>query len=226
MTKKTPFHIVVFFATLFIIGCNNQTNATKSVELISDNSSCRSDNLSWLRDIGITVDTLITDTIPNAFHKKGVYLDSLQIQKLISNKIPSRAPYEFSSIRLFAIKEISDSLTFCVYMYKFSDIEDIYGLIYNNKGLVTDVIKLPIPETSDIEDVIDDIEYIYYFDSKIEFTDNYNFIVTEHSSNKGFNNGNDECVFTTSLTVKTFYSISLNGKIKKLDVVKTQSCSG
>lgn len=161
-------YILSIFAAILLISCN-QRNVSNSedkrcepqpAETIIEPTDCYSNNLTWLRDIGITVDTLITDTIPNAFHKKGVYLDSLQIQKLISDKIPSRAPYEFSSIRLFAIKEISDSLTFCVYMYEFSDIEDIYGLIYNNKGLVTDVIKLPIPETSDIEDVIDDIEYI------------------------------------------------------------------
>lgn len=227
--RKNYRYILSVFAVIFIIGCNqknvSKAEEIKAEEIAVEEPECHSDNVEWLRNQGIMVDTLITDTIPNAFHKKGVYLDSLQISKLISNKIPDRKPETISSIRLFAVKELSDSLTFCFFIYEFSDIEDVYGLIYNQEGEITDVVKLPIPEISDVENVVDDIEYIYYFDSNIEFTDNHNFIVIERSSTKGWNS-NNECVFVTSLTKKTFYSISLDGKIKKLDVVKSQSCSG
>lgn len=219
-------YIVSIIAVIFLIGCNQRNDVSKAegtnIESIEHNSV----NLKWLRDIKIKVDTLITDTVPNAFHKKGVYLDSLQIQKLISDKIPERMPETISSIRLFAIKELSDSLTLCGYVYEFSDIEDLYGLIYDHEGNITDVIKFPIPSTSDIENVVDNVEYIYYFESDIEFTDNHNFIVIERSSTKGYDNNNGECVFETSLTTKTFYSISLEGKIKKGEVVNTQSCQG
>ncbi len=84
------------------------------------------------------------------------------------------------------------------------------------------MLKLPIQEESDISSVTDDIEYVDYFESFTEFTDNSHFTVTEIISTKGWNI-DGECVFETAMSEKTHYSISANGKIDKGDVVKSQA---
>ena len=192
----------MFIATLYIIGCNHQTNATKSKEC-ADVASYSCNKLSWLHDIGICSDSLMSDTVPDAFHRKGVYLDSLQIHRLISDKIPNREDLSISSIRLFSINELSDSLFICFYVYEFSDIEDTYMFLYNEKGVATDALKLPPSEKSDLVDVVDGIEHIDVFESDIEFPDNNHFIVIEKSSTKGWDLENNKFVFETSLVTKT-----------------------
>lgn len=97
-------------------------------------------------------------------------------------------------------------------------------VIYKDMA-ITDILKLPIQEESNIKDVIEDIEYIDYFESSVRFTDNSHFIITERSTTKGWNH-DEECVVKTSLKIETFYSISTDGQINKEDVVKTQSCPG
>ena len=205
-------------------GCNQQ-QAAKTQNLTADNPLVVNDNLILFRDLGISLDSIISvDTIPNAFSRQGIYLDSLQIQELIADKIPNRASLSYSSIRLFSIKKLSDCLCVGVYVYEYSDIEDIYMVIYKDMA-ITDILKLPIQEESNIKDVIEDIEYIDYFESSVRFTDNSHFIITERSTTKGWNH-DEECVVKTSLKIETFYSISTDGQINKEDVVKTQSCSG
>lgn len=219
------YPILIFLVILIFGGCNPQ-NTTKTQDLVTtDSIQVVSGNFLLFRDLGVYSDSLIfVDTIPNAFSQKGVYLDSLQIQGLIADKIPNRAYLSYSSIRLFSVKELSDSLYMGVYVYEYSDIEDIYMAIYKDT-VITDVLKLPIQELSDIKDVIDDIEYIDYFESSVIFTDNNHFTIAELSATKGWNN-DAECVFNTSLKKEAFYSISTDGRIHKEDVVKTQSCSG
>lgn len=212
-------NIFVFIATLCIIGCNHQANAAK-VQEHSDETPYKSGELLWLHDIGICSDSLMSDTVPNPLHRKGVYLDSLQIHRLIADKIPNREDTSISSIRLFSIKKLSDSLFICFYVYEFSDIEDTYMFLYNEKGEATDALKLPLPSVSNIMDVVDGIEYIYYFESNVEFTDNNHFIVIENNSTKGWDIENNKCKFETSLVTETYYVISPNGKIHKEDVAK------
>ncbi len=214
----------MFIATLCIIGCNHQANATK-LQGYSEETSYKSDELSWLHDIDICADSLIADTVPNAFHRKGVYLDSLQIHRLIADKIPNREDLSISSIRLFSIKKLSDSLFICFYVYEFSDIEDTYMFLYNENGEATDALKLPLPSKSDIMDVVDGIEYIYYFKSNVEFTDNNHFVVIEKNSTKGWDVENNKCEFETSLVTETHYVISPNGKIYKEYVAKANGDS-
>ena len=205
-------------------GCNQQ-QAAKTQNLTADSPLVVNDNLILFQDLGISLDSIISvDTIPNAFSRQGIYLDSLQIQELIADKIPNRASLSYSSIRLFSIKKLSDCLCVGVYVYEYSDIEDIYMVIYKDMA-ITDILKLPIQEESNIKDVIEDIEYIDYFESSVRFTDNSHFIITERSTTKGWNY-DEECVFKTSLKIETFYSISTDGQINKEDVVKTQSCPG
>lgn len=239
MCRFSLTHVLILMAVLFIVGCDSRNNAAKSHEC-SEEASCNTiksqehsqeisyhyDKLSWLHDIGICSDSLMSDTVPNAFHRKGMYLDSLQIQRLIEDKIPNRENLSISSIRLFSIKELSDSLFICFYVYEFSDIEDTYMFLYNEKGEATDTLKLPLPSESNIMDVVDGIEYIYYFESNVEFTDNNHFVVIEEASTKGWNVENNKCEFDTSLVTETYYEISANGKIYKEDVVKTQRCPG
>ena len=224
MPKFAPIIIIIFIASLILSGCNQQQTA-KAQNLTANSTLVANDNLRPFSNLGISPDSLIfVDTIPNAFSRRGTYLDSLQIQELIADKIPNRASLSYSSIRLFSVKELSDSLCVGVYVYEYSDIEDIYMVVYKDTA-ITDVLKLPIQEKSDIQDVIDGIEYIDYFESSVIFTDDSHFIVTELSTTKGWNN-NEECVFKTSLKKETFYSISTDGQIHKEDVVKTQSCPG
>ncbi len=224
MPKFFPIIIIIFIATLILSGCNQQ-QAAKTQNLTADNPLVVNDNLILFRDLGISLDSIISvDTIPNAFSRQGIYLDSLQIQELIADKIPNRASLSYSSIRLFSIKKLSDCLCVGVYVYEYSDIEDIYMVIYKDMA-ITDILKLPIQEESNIKDVIEDIEYIDYFESSVRFTDNSHFIITERSTTKGWNH-DEECVVKTSLKIETFYSISTDGQINKEDVVKTQSCSG
>lgn len=224
MPKFSPIIIIIFIATLILSGCNQQ-QAAKAQNLTADSSLVVNDNLILFRNLGISLDSLISvDTIPKALSRQGIYLDSLQIQELIADKIPNRASLSYSSIRLFSIKELSDSLCVGFYVYEYSDIEDIYMVVYKDIA-ITDVLKLPIQEESNIKDVIDDIEYIDYFESSVLFTDNSHFIITELSTTKGWNY-DEECVFKTSLKIETFYSISPDGQIHKEDVVKTQSCPG
>ena len=205
-------------------GCNQQ-QASKTQNLTADSPLVVNDNLILFQDLGISLDSIISvDTIPNAFSRQGIYLDSLQIQELIADKIPNRASLSYSSIRLFSIKKLSDCLCVGVYVYEYSDIEDIYMVIYKDMA-ITDILKLPIQEESNIKDVIEDIEYIDYFESSVRFTDNSHFIITERSTTKGWNH-DEECVVKTSLKIETFYSISTDGQINKEDVVKTQSCPG
>lgn len=239
MCRFSLIHVLILMAALFIVGCDSRNNAAKSREC-SEEASCntiksqehfqeisyRYDKLSWLHDIGICSDSLMSDTVPNAFHRKGVYLDSLQIHRLIEDKIPNREDLSISSIRLFSINELSDSLFICFYVYEFADIEDTYMFLYNEKGEATDALKLPPSEKSDLVDVVDGIEHIDVFESDIEFPDNNHFIVIENSSTKGWDFENNKCVFETSLVTKTYYVISANGKIHKEDVVKTQRCPG
>ncbi|WP_295729142.1 hypothetical protein [uncultured Muribaculum sp.] len=218
------YPIFIFLAILIFGGCDPK-NTTKTQDSVAvDSIQVVSDNFLLFRNLGVYSDSLIfVDTIPNAFSQKGIYLDSLQIQQLLADKIPNMACLSYSSIRLFSVKELSDSLYLGVYVYEYSDIEDIYMAIYKDT-VITDVLKLPIQEHSDIKDVIDDIEYIDYFESSVIFTDNIHFTITELSATKGWND-DEECVFDTSLKKETFYSISANGQIHKEDVVKTQSCS-
>ncbi len=216
------FHIVVVFAALSFGACK-QTNAAELQDVVYEDSQSSGCNLSWLRDMGVCPDSLIIgDTVPNAFSCKGVYLDSMQIQRLIADNIPNRESCSISSIRLFSIKELSDSIAMCTYVYEFSDIEDIYMVLYKSTS-ATDVLKLPVPEMSDIDTVTDDVEYINYFKSNVEFTDDAHFMITEVTSTKGWNI-DGKCVFKSSLSAQTSYSISTDGKIHKKDVVKTQSC--
>lgn len=224
MSKFSPIIIIIFIASLILSGCN-QHQAAKAQPLTTDSSLVISDNLMLFRDLGISPDSLVfADTIPNVFSRTGIYLDSLQIHKLIADKIPNRASPSYSSIRLFSVKELPNSLCLGVYVYEYSDIVDIYIIVYKDT-VITDVLKLPIQENSDIKDVIDDIEYIDYFESSVLFTDDSHFIITELSTTKGYNN-DEECVFKTSLKKETNFSITTDGQIHKEDVVKTQSCSG
>lgn len=224
MPKFSPIIIIIFIATLILSGCNQQ-QAAKAQNLTADSSLVVNDNLILFRNLGISLDSLISvDTIPKALSRQGIYLDSLQIQELIADEIPNRASLSYSSIRLFSIKELSDSLCVGFYVYEYSDIEDIYMVIYKDMA-ITDILKLPIQEESNIKDVIEDIEYIDYFESSVRFTDNSHFIITERSTTKGWNH-DEECVVKTSLKIETFYSISPDGQIHKEDVVKTQSCPG
>ncbi len=224
MSKFFPIIIIIFIATLILSGCNQQ-QAAKTQNLTADSPLVVNDNLILFQDLGISLDSIISvDTIPNAFSRQGIYLDSLQIQELIADKIPNRASLSYSSIRLFSIKKLSDCLCVGVYVYEYSDIEDIYMVIYKDMA-ITDILKLPIQEESNIKDVIEDIEYIDYFESSVRFTDNSHFIITERSTTKGWNH-DEECVVKTSLKIETFYSISTDGQINKEDVVKTQSCPG
>ena len=224
MSKFFPIIIIIFIATLILSGCNQQ-QAAKTQNLTADSPLVVNDNLILFRNLGISLDSIISvDTIPNAFSRQGIYLDSLQIQELIADKIPNRASLSYSSIRLFSIKKLSDCLCVGVYVYEYSDIEDIYMVIYKDMA-ITDILKLPIQEESNIKDVIEDIEYIDYFESSVRFTDNSHFIITERSTTKGWNH-DEECVVKTSLKIETFYSISTDGQINKEDVVKTQSCPG
>lgn len=225
MSKYFPIIIIIiFFATLIFSGCNQQ-QAAKAQNLTADSSLAVNDNLMLFRDLGISIDSLISvDTIPNAHSRQGIYLDSMQIQKLIADNIPNRASLSYSSIRLFSVKKLSDSLCVGFYVYEYSDIEDIYLIVYKDTA-ITDVLKLPIQEESNVKDVIDDIEYIDYFESSVIFTDDRHFIITELSTTEGCNN-DEECVFKTSLKKETFYSISTDGQIHKEDFVKTQSCTG
>lgn len=223
MSKYSPI-IIIFIAALTFSGCNQQ-QAAKAQNLTADSSLAVDDNLMLFRDLGISIDSLISvDTIPNALSRQGIYLDSMQIQKLIADKIPNRASLSYSSIRLFSVKKLSDNLCVGVYVYEYSDIEDIYLIVYKDTT-ITDVLKIPIQEESNVKDVIDDIEYIDYFESLVIFTDDSHFIITELSTTKGYNN-DEECVFKTSLKKETFYFISTDGQIHKEDVVKTQSCLG
>lgn len=222
MSKYSPI-IIIFIATLILCGCNQQ-QAAKAQNLTAYSSFAVDDNLMLFRDLGISINSLISvDTIPSALSRQGIYLDSMQIQNLIADKIPNRASLSYSSIRLFSVKKLSDNLCVGVYVYEYSDIEDIYLIVYKDTA-ITDVLKLPIQEESNVKDVIDDIEYIDYFESLVIFTDDSHFIITELSTTKGYNN--EECVFKTSLKKETFYSISTDGQIHKEDVVKTQSCLG
>ena len=224
MSKFFPIIIIIFIATLILSGCNQQ-QAAKTQNLTADSPLVVNDNLILFQDLGISLDSIISvDTIPNAFSRQGIYLDSLQIQELIADKIPNRASLSYSSIRLFSIKKLSDCLCVGVYVYEYSDIEDIYMVVYKDMA-ITDILKLPIQEESNIKDVIEDIEYIDYFESSVRFTDNSHFIITERSTTKGWNH-DEECVVKTSLKIETFYSISTDGQINKEDVVKTQSCPG
>lgn len=224
MSKCSPI-IIIFIATLILCGCNQQ-QAAKAQNLTADSSFAVDDNLMLFRDFGISIDSLISvDTIPSALSRQGIYLDSIQIQNLIADKIPNRASLSYSSIRLFSVKKLSDNLCVGVYVYEYSDVEDIYVIVYKDTA-ITDVLKLPIQEESNVKDVIDDIEYIDYFESLVIFTDDSHFIITELSTTKGYNYNNEECVFKTSLKKETFYSISTDGQIHKEDVVKTQSCLG
>ncbi len=224
MSKCSPI-IIIFIATLILCGCNQQ-QAAKAQNLTADSSFAVDDNLMLFRDLGISIDSLISvDTIPSALSRQGIYLDSIQIQNLIADKIPNRASLSYSSIRLFSVKKLSDNLCVGVYVYEYSDVEDIYVIVYKDTA-ITDVLKLPIQEESNVKDVIDDIEYIDYFESLVIFTDDSHFIITELSTTKGYNYNNEECVFKTSLKKETFYSISTDGQIHKEDVVKTQSCLG
>lgn len=159
MSKFFPIIIIIFIATLILSGCNQQ-QAAKTQNLTADSPLVVNDNLILFQDLGISLDSIISvDTIPNAFSRQGIYLDSLQIQELIADKIPNRASLSYSSIRLFSIKKLSDCLCVGVYVYEYSDIEDIYMVIYKDMA-ITDILKLPIQEESNIKDVIDDIEYI------------------------------------------------------------------
>lgn len=222
MNHHYPILIIFFLAILIFGGCNPQNKTKTKDSVATDSVQVVSDNFLLFRNLGVYSDSLIfVDTIPNALSQKGIYLDSLQIQKLLADKISNRACLSYSSIRLFSVKELSDSLYLGVYVYEYSDIEDIYMAIYKDT-VITDVLKLPIQEHSNIEDVIDDIEYIDYFESSVIFTDDIHFIITELSATKGWND-DEECVFDTSLKKETFYSISTNGQIHKEDVVKTQS---
>lgn len=224
MSKYSPI-IILFIAILILCGCNQQQTA-KAQNLTADSPLAVNDNLMLFRDLGISIDSLISvDTIPNALSRQGIYLDSMQIQQFIADKIPNRASLYYSSIRLFSVKKLSDNLCVGVYVYEYSDIEDIYLIVYKDTA-ITDVLKLPIQEESNVKDVIDDIEYIDYFESLVIFTDDSHFIITELSTTKGYNYNNEECVFKTSLKKETFYSISTDGQIHKEDVVKTQSCLG
>ncbi len=224
MSKYSPI-IILFIAILILCGCNQQQTA-KAQNLTADSPLAVNDNLMLFRDLGISIDSLISvDTIPNALSRQGIYLDSMQIQQFIADKIPNRASLSYSSIRLFSVKKLSDNLCVGVYVYEYSDIEDIYLIVYKDTA-ITDVLKLPIQEESNVKDVIDDIEYIDYFESLVIFTDDSHFIITELSTTKGYNYNNEECVFKTSLKKETFYSISTDGQIHKEDVVKTQSCLG
>lgn len=224
MSKLSPIILIIFIATLTLSGCNQQ-QAAKTQNLTVDSTLVVTDNLILFSDLGISPDSLIfVDTIPNAIFRQGLYLDSLQIQKLIADKIPNRASPSYSSIRLFSVKELSDSLCVGVYAYEYSDIEDIYMVVYKDMA-IADVLKLPIQEESNIKDIIDSIEYVDYFESSVIFTDDSHFIVTELSTTKGWDN-DEKCVFKTSLKKETFYSISTDGQIHKEDVVKTQSCPG
>ena len=72
--------------------------------------------------------------------------------------------------------------------------------LYKNRS-IADVLKLPIQEKSDISSVTDDIEYVDYFESFTEFTDNSHFTVTEIISTKGWNI-DGECVFETAMSEK------------------------
>lgn len=235
MYKSSIFQIICIISALFCIGCN-RSKAINAQDAIADSNPHMQDvtaddnpsvvnNLTWLCGMGIYTDSLIvTDTIPNAFSRKGVYLDDLQIKKLIANKIPRRKSSLISSIRLFSIKELDDSLTLCTYVYEFSDIEDIYMLIYKN-AQITDILKLPIPEKSNLSNVINGTEYIDYFKSSVIFTDNSHFTISERTSTEGWNNDN-KCVFYTEFEIITVYYISTDGKIHKGDVIKSQSCQG
>ena len=208
MSKYSPI-IILFIAILILCGCNQQQTA-KAQNLTADSPLAVNDNLMLFRDLGISIDSLISvDTI----------------QQFIADKIPNRASLSYSSIRLFSVKKLSDNLCVGVYVYEYSDIEDIYLIVYKDTA-ITDVLKLPIQEESNVKDVIDDIEYIDYFESLVIFTDDSHFIITELSTTKGYNYNNEECVFKTSLKKETFYSISTDGQIHKEDVVKTQSCLG
>lgn len=222
MHKLFPFYLVVVSAILLTC-CN--THVTKSQDVNSGIAHSVGKNLMWLGDLEIYADSLIiSDTIPDIFSRKGIYLDSLQIHELIADKIPNRAPLSISSIRIFSIKELSDSLLMCGYVYEFSDIEDIYMFLYKNSN-ITDVLKLPIQEESNISFVTDDIEYIDYVESFTEFTDNSHFIIIEKFSTKGWDI-DGECVFKTTMSKKTHYTISADGKIHKENVVKSQSSIG
>lgn len=219
MHKLFPFYLVVFIAAL--LSCNNN-RATKSQEVDSGIEHNDRENLIWLGDLEIDADSLIVaDTIPDIYSRKGVYLDTLQIQVLIADKIPDKAPPSVSSIRLFSVKELSDSLLMCGYVYEYSDIEDIYMFLYKDRR-ITDVLKLPIQEESNISSVTDDIEYVDYFESFTEFIDKSHFTVTEKISTKGWNI-DGECVFNTGMSKKTHYTISADGKIHKECVVKSQA---
>lgn len=212
-------YLLTFITALF--SCNNN-HALKSQDVNPDNIHRVSTNHIWLSDLGIVADSLIiTDTIANINSRRGIYLDSLQIQELIADKIPNEASPIVSSIRLFSVKELSDSLFMCGYVYEYSDIEDIYMFIYKNRSIV-DVLKLPIQEESNISSVIDDVEYVDYFESCTEFTDNSHFIVTEIISTKGWHI-DGKCVFNTTMSKKSHYTISGDGKIHKGDVIKSQS---
>lgn len=68
----------------------------------------------------------------------------------------------------------------------------------------------------------DDIEYVDYFESFTEFTDNSHFTVTEKISTKGWNI-DGECVFKTAMSKKTYHTISADGKIDKEGVIKSQT---
>lgn len=206
-------------------GCANNPCSTNAQEVSSNkNQDGFSYNYRWLRDLGIYADGLkFSDSIPNPSSRKGVYLDSLQIQELIPNKYPRRQPLPYS-IRLSSLKELSDSICLCIYVYEYSDMEYAYMITYNTSKSI-DVLKLPNLDNADIVNVIDDIEYIDYFESSVRFTDNSHFIITELSSTRGWNN-DEECVFNTSFKKETFYSISIDGQIHKEDVIKTQSCPG
>lgn len=235
MYKFSIFHIICIISALFGIGCD-RSHATEPQDAIADSNQNVQDvtaddnpsvvgNPTWISDMGIYTDSLIiADTIPNAFSRKGVYLDDMQIQKLIADKIPDRASSSISSIRLFSIKELDDSMTLCTYVYEFSDIEDIYMIIYKNSH-ITDILKIPIPDKSDISNVICGTEYIDYFTSTVIFTDNSHFTINEHKSTKGWNNDN-ECVFYTAMIIETFYNISTDGKIHKGDSFIHQCCHG
>lgn len=212
--------LYLFAFVTALSSCNN-TDAAKSQDVNLGIVHSDSKNHIWLGDLGIVADSLIvTDTITNINSRKGLYLDSLQIQELIADKIPNKASSRVSSIRLFSIKELSDSLLMCGYVYEYSDIEDIYMFLYKNRN-IADVLKLPIQEESNISSVTDDVEFIDYFESCTEFTDNSHFIVTEKTSTKGWNI-DGECVFKTIMSKKTHYTISDDGKIHKGDIIKSQ----
>lgn len=215
-------NLLPLFAFVTALSSCNNTDAAKSQDVNPGIVHSDSKNHIWLGDLGIVADSLIvTDTITNINSRNGVYLDSLQIQELIADIIPNKLSPRISSIRLFSVKELSDSLLMCGYVYEYSDIEDIYMFLYKNRS-IADVLKLPIQEESNISSVTDDVEYVDCFESYTEFTDNSHFIVTEKTSTKGWNI-DGKCVFNTTMSKKTHYTILDDGKIHKGDIIKSQS---